>query len=129
MKVSVSVTTYNHSKFIAQALESILMQDVDFDYEIIVGDDCSTDGAREIIATYQQQFPDRIRYIFPQSNLGDRGKLMFIETIRACNGEYIAMMDGDDYWTAPDKLRRQVEYLEAHPECPMCYHNVLTIFR
>jgi glycosyltransferase involved in cell wall biosynthesis len=128
MKVSVCITSYNHDRYIAQALESVLMQETSFTYEIVVGDDCSADRTREIIIDYQRRFPGRIRTIFPGRNLGDGGRPMFVEIVRACGGEFIAMLDGDDYWTAPNKLQRQVEHLEAHPECSMSYHNALIVY-
>ena len=123
MKVSVLMITYNHERFIAQALDSILMQRVDFDYEIVVGEDCSTDATREILLEYQHKFPDRIRLLLPDKNLGMLGN--FAATLNECHGDYIALLDGDDYWTSPDKLQRQVAYLDAHPECSACFHNVL----
>jgi glycosyltransferase involved in cell wall biosynthesis len=124
MILSVSITTYNHELYIAQALEGVLMQRSAFDYEIVVGDDCSTDRTREIVLSYQRRFPGRIRTVFPERNLGDGGKLMFIETMKACRGDLIAMSDGDDYWTDPTKLERQMWYMGRHPECFLCYHLV-----
>lgn len=123
MKVSVSLVTFNHERFVAQALDGILMQRTDFDFEVIVGDDCSTDGTRRVIEEYRARFPDRIRTVNPERNLGDAGRPMFVETVRHCTGDYIAMLDGDDYWTAPDKLQRQADYLDAHSECSLCYHD------
>ncbi len=127
MKVSALITAYNHEKYIAQALDGILMQEVDFDFEVVVGDDCSTDRTREIVLDYARRHPGVIRTVFPERNLGDGGKPMLVETVRACRGEYVAMMDGDDYWTAPYKLRRQAEFLDAHPECSLCHHDVRVV--
>ena len=125
MKVSVTMTTYNHERWVAQALDGVLMQKTDFDVELIVGDDCSTDATRRVIEEYRRRHPALIRTVYPPRNLGAAGRDMFVETLRVCRGELIAMLDGDDYWTAPDKLRRQVHVLETHPECSMCYHNVV----
>lgn len=122
MKVSVCMITYNHERFIAQALDSALMQQVDFDYEIVVGEDCSTDATREILLAYQEKFPERIRLLLPEKNLGMMRN--FAETIKACRGEYIALLEGDDYWTSPDKLQKQVDFLEVNKDCVAAFHNV-----
>lgn len=123
MKVSVSVTTYNHERFIARALDGILAQRTAFDFEVVVGDDCSTDGTWDIVLDYRRRHPGRIRLVRPDRNLGRNGTPMFVETLRLCRGQYVAMQDGDDYWTAEHKLQRQADFLDAHPECSLCYHN------
>jgi glycosyltransferase involved in cell wall biosynthesis len=128
VKVSVSITTYNHEPYIAQAVEGVLAQETDFDFEVVVGDDCSTDGTRAVILDLARRHPGRIRPIFPEKNFGDGGKRIFLETIKACQGRYIATMDGDDYWTSPNKLQLQVELLDSHPECSMCFHDVLKVY-
>lgn len=125
MKVSVLVVTYRHERYIGDALDGILSQETDFEVEVIVGDDCSDDGTRRVIRDYQSRHPGRIRTVFPEANLGDGGKPMFAETVRIARGEFLAVLDGDDYWTSPSKLQRQVEFLERHPECPACFHDVL----
>ncbi|MBW3607467.1 MAG: glycosyltransferase [Actinobacteria bacterium] len=117
--------SYQHERYVARALDSVLEQDGDIPYEILVGDDASDDRSRSIIAEYADAHPDRIRPFFPDSNLGLEGKAMFNELLERARGEYVAKLDGDDYWTSPAKLRRQVAYLDAHPECSMCFHNVL----
>lgn len=127
MKLSVSITTFDHAPFIAQALDGVLMQEVDFDYEIIVGEDCSTDGTREIVLDYAARYPERIRTVLPEQNLGGGGKHLFAETLALCRGQYIAFMDGDDYWTSPNKLAAQVRLLDERPDATMCYHNVLKV--
>ncbi|MGF1676157.1 MAG: glycosyltransferase [Rivularia sp. (in: cyanobacteria)] len=128
LKVSVSLVTFNHEKFIAQAIESILLQEVNFNYEIIIGEDFSSDRTREIVIDYHQQYPDKIRLILPEENLGCYGQKIFVQTLQACRGEYIALLDGDDYWTSPYKLQQQVDFLDNHPECAICFHDVTTIF-
>lgn len=125
MKVSVLVLAYNHERFIAQALDGALLQEVDFPYEIVVGEDCSTDSTRRILRDYQERFPDRIRLLLPERNLGMMGN--FMATFKECRGDYIAMLEGDDYWTAPDKLQRQVDFLDAHPECCASFHNARVV--
>ena len=124
MTASVLLITYNHAPYVAQAIDSALAQQTDFTYEIVIGDDCSTDGTRQIVVAYQQRFPDRIRVVLPERNLGADGNRLFLEILAACQGRYVAFLDGDDYWTRPDKLQRQVDFLDAHPACAMCFHNV-----
>ncbi len=106
--------TYNHEKYIAQAIESALMQKTNFDYEIVIGEDCSTDGTREIVKYYAEKYPEKIRAIFNEKNLGMIPN--FINTLNKCRGKYIAMLEGDDYWTDPYKLQKQVDFLESHPD-------------
>src|SRR5688572_9661409 len=108
VRVSVIIMTYQHEAYIARALESVLVQDGAPSYEVLVGDDVSTDGTRAIVNRYAQDYPDRIRAFLPPVKLGHQGKVLFGEMVKASRGDYIARMDGDDYWTAADKLRRQV---------------------
>ena len=126
MKVSVLIITYNHEKFIAQALDSALMQKTNFDYEIVVGEDCSSDHTREIVRRYQQNHKKNIRLLLPEQNLGMLKN--FVSTFRECKGQYIALLEGDDYWTDPDKLQKQTDFLDLHPESALCFHNVNVIY-
>jgi glycosyltransferase involved in cell wall biosynthesis len=134
MKLSVSIITYNHARFIAQAIESALNQRTNFDYEIVIGEDDSSDGTREIVAEYANKYPGKIKALFHSRKdvIYYRGKptgrFNFIQTQRHCRGQYIAMLDGDDYWTCPDKLQQQVAYLDAHPEFAICAHDVVKLF-
>jgi len=121
MKVSVLMITYNQETYIAQALTTVLMQIVDFDYEIVVGEDCSTDNTRKVILEYMEKYPGKIRLLPPEDNLGMMRNL--IKTYSACAGEYIAVLEGDDLWTDPHKLQRQVTFLDAHPDFAICFHN------
>lgn len=125
MKVSVSIVTYNHEEYIAKALESILMQRTNFDYEIVIGEDCSSDNTREIIVGYQKKYPDKFRLLLNEKNLGMHAN--GAQVLDACKGEYISMLDGDDYWTSPDKLQKQVDFLDNHPECSACFHDALIV--
>lgn len=125
MKVSVAMITYNHKRFIAQAIESVLMQQVTFDLELVIGEDCSTDGTREIVLKYQKKYPGKIRLLLPEKNLGVNRN--FSQTILACSGQYIALLEGDDYWTSPEKLQRQVEIMDAHHDYAICCHNVIDL--
>ncbi len=121
-KLSVVVLTYNHEKFLRQALDSVLMQEVDFDYEVIVGEDCSPDGTRSIVQAYEQQYPDRLRPIYQPHNVGMGTN--FRHCLEACRSEYIALLEGDDYWTDTRKLHKQVAWLEANPSFSLCFHPV-----
>jgi glycosyltransferase involved in cell wall biosynthesis len=128
MKVSVAVTTYNHENYIAQALDSVLMQKVNFDYEIIIGEDYSADNTRNIVIDFQKRYPDKIELILPHENLGSGGVKISLQVFQACKGAYIAFLDGDDYWTSPHKLQKQVDFLDSHPEHAMCFHNAKVFY-
>ena len=127
-RVSVLVTAFNHERFIEQAIDSVLAQETDFEYEILVGDDCSVDRTRAILQEYERRHPDRVRLMLPVKNSGNYGNSLFVELMREARAEYVAVLDGDDYWTRPDKLQRQVEHLDAHPACSLCFHNVLVTY-
>lgn len=124
--VSVCCITYNHERFLAQAIESVLMQETDFDVELVIGEDCSTDATRTIAQVYARQNPGRIRVLTPAANLGIMRNLM--ATFAACDGEYIAFLEGDDYWTDPTKLQRQVDALKANSSCALCCHDAEIFF-
>lgn len=127
-KVSVTILTYNQVAFIGKTIESALSQKTNFEYEILVGDDCSTDGAREVILDYQSRYPDKVRAVLHKKNLGQNGLFNTIETLKLAKGTYIAPLDGDDYWTSPDKLQKQVDFMESHPDFSACFHNALVIY-
>ncbi len=118
--VDVCMVVFNHERFCRESIKSVLAQKTDFSVHILVGEDCSTDGTRKILLEYQRLFPERIRLFLSTQNLGivtGNGRLNFLRLLDACRGKYIALLDGDDYWTDPHKLQKQVDYLEAHPEC------------
>ncbi|MBP5385741.1 MAG: glycosyltransferase [Lachnospiraceae bacterium] len=113
--VSVIFITYNHEKYVEKALRSVLEQKTDFDFEVVVGEDCSTDRTREIVSAVAAEYPDRVRLLFRDKNLG-RPTLNVYETTMECRGDYLAYLEGDDFWTDPYKLQKQVDYLRQHPE-------------
>jgi glycosyltransferase involved in cell wall biosynthesis len=117
--------TYNHERFIRQAVESVLMQKVDFQYELVIGEDCSTDRTREVLLRFRQEYPNRVRLLLHERRLG-LGK-NFIRTIKACQGQYVALLEGDDYWTSPQKLQKQADFLDAHPGYSTCFHSTRVI--
>ena len=94
MKVSVGLITYNHERFITEALESVLGQNTSFEFEIVVGEDCSADHKRQILVEYQQRYPNKIRLMLPEKNLGANRN--FASTLRVCRGQYIALLEGDE---------------------------------
>ena len=118
--LSVLIITYNHEKYISDAIESVLMQKCQYPVEIIIGDDFSSDKTREICSDYAQKFSN-IKLLPSEKNIGITPN--FIRTSQACTGKYIAMLEGDDYWTDPYKLQKQVDYLIANPEFILCFHN------
>jgi glycosyltransferase involved in cell wall biosynthesis len=119
--VSAKMMTYNHEPYIAQAIEGVLQQETDFPFELVIGEDCSTDGTREIVFDYQKKYPEIIRVVTSDKNVGSRRNGM--RTTKACRGKYIAYCEGDDYWHHPRKLQKQVDYLESHPECGLVHSD------
>lgn len=120
--VSISCLTYNHEKFIADALDSFIMQIVDFEYEILIHDDASTDRTADIIRSYEEKYPHLFNSVYRSENIYSTGqKVCEVNQIRA-RGKYITICEGDDYWTDPYKLQKQVNYMEAHPSCSLCVH-------
>jgi glycosyltransferase involved in cell wall biosynthesis len=118
--VSICCITYNQEKFIAEALDGFLMQETNFNYEIIIGDDCSTDATRTIIEEYSKKYPGKIHLLTNNQNEGAVKNLL--KTLGAANGKYIAMCDGDDYWTNSQKLQNQVDFMEIHSDSSICCH-------
>ena len=127
--LSICCITYNHAKFIRQCLDGFVMQKTNFKFEVLIHDDASTDGTAEIIKEYEQKYPDIIKPIYQTENQWSKGvpasKIFQWPRIQ---GKYVALCEGDDYWIDPNKLQKQVDYLEAHPECSVCFHPVKVIF-
>lgn len=123
-KVSVCMIAYKHEAYIRQAIESILSQDVDFPIELVIGDDCSPDGTAAICEEIAARDP-RVHLLSRERNLGVMPN--FSRTLLACRGEYIAVCEGDDYWTDPFKLRKQVRLLEVHTDYAGSTHQAQVI--
>lgn len=119
--VSITCMTYNHEQYIGQAIESFLMQKTTFLYEILIGEDCSTDDTLRIVNEYVKKSPEKIRLITSPSNVGPRKNGIRLRD--AARGKYIAICEGDDYWTDPLKLQKQVNFLEQNPDVCVVYHN------
>lgn len=126
MKVTVILLTYKHENFIVQALESVLNQETNFEYDITIIEDFSPDKTRDIVIDYQKKYPDKIRLLLPDHNRNDN--LEWMKAIESAQGEYVALLDGDDYWTSPHKLQKQVDFLDTHPECAICFHNCIAFY-
>lgn len=132
-KVSVIFITYNHEKYVEKALRSVLNQETDFPFEVVVGEDCSTDNTaeklRKIAAEYPEHEPtgnnDRqVRLYLREENTGGRPTLNVYETTKRCQGEYLAYLEGDDYWTDTHKLQKQIDFLSNHPEYIAVTHDM-----
>lgn len=116
--MSVLMITFNQEAFLAEAIESVLGQRTAFPFELVIGEDCSRDRTREIALHYQSRHPDRIRVLLQPRNVGWLRNSA--ATFGHCRGTYIAWLEGDDYWTDPDKLQLQVDLMTAHPDAIVC---------
>lgn len=123
--VSICCITYNHKKFISQAVNSFLMQKTNFDFDIIIGDDCSNDGTFEILKSFSDKYPDKIKLVWSEKNMGVHANMA--NCLKFCKGKYIAICEGDDYWTDPLKLQKQVDFLESNPSYVICCHYTRVI--
>lgn len=121
--VSVVCIAYNHERFIRQALESFVVQKTNFKFEILVHDDASPDRTADIIREYEQKYPELIRAVYQTENQYSQGRTPRCFLAPMVRGKYVAFCEGDDYWTSPDKLQKQVDALEAHPEIDVCAHG------
>lgn len=124
MKVSVLCMTYNHEKYIRSALEGFVSQKTDFDYEVIVHDDASTDGTADIIREYAEKYPHIIKPIYQTENQYSKRNASQVQAVwQKIRGRYIALCEGDDYWIDENKLQMQVDFLDRNPEYSACVHN------
>lgn len=122
--VSISCITYNHAPYIRECLDGFMMQQTNFPFEVLIHDDASTDGTTEIIRGYAEKYPNIIKPLYEEENQwvkGRRGSAAF--NFPRAQGKYIALCEGDDYWTDPLKLQKQVDFLESHPDYVMCTHH------
>ena len=125
-KVSISIITYNQEEYISACLDSAVNQVVNFDYEIVVADDCSTDNTPKIISEYALKYPGLIKPILRSVNLGVARNA--IATINECNGQYVALLEGDDFWVNENKLQKQVDFLDKNEDCVFCFTNQCTFY-
>lgn len=131
--LSVCVQTYQHVNYIRECLDGVLMQDVDFEYEILLGEDDSNDGTREICIEYAEKYPDKIRLFLHKRennikiNGRPSGRFNFLNNLYNAKGKYIALCEGDDYWTDPLKLQKQIDFLEQNDDYSLCFHKTLAL--
>ena len=125
VEVSVILITFEHEPFIAQAIESVLAQRTARPFELLISDDGSSDATGTIAREFAKSYPDRVRVFGSNVNLNSNE--VTLRALRAARGRYVAFLDGDDYWTSSLKLQGQVDFLDGHPECSMCFHNVMVI--
>jgi len=121
--VSIHCLAYNHEQYIADAIESFLMQKTNFKFEILIHDDASTDRTADIIREYEKKYPNLIKPIYQTENQYSKGVSVSTINISRASGKYIAICEGDDYWIDPYKLQKQFDYMEKHPECSLCVHG------
>lgn len=124
--VSVAMITYNHENYIAQAIESVLMQRTNFNFELIIGEDFSSDSTCSIVKKYSQRYPEKIQLITYPNNQGMLRN--FYNVLSACRGKYVALLDGDDYWTSQEKLQIQVNFLDKNRDHSICFHDTYCFY-
>jgi len=127
VKVSVLMLTYNHKNYIADAIESVIKQQTDFPFELVIGEDRSTDSTANICREYQKKYPEIIKLTINDKNLGLQEN--FIRSYNRCSGEYIAICEGDDFWTNKHKLQIQADFLDSHKEYSACFHRVINYYQ
>ncbi|MDD3437221.1 MAG: glycosyltransferase [Candidatus Gastranaerophilales bacterium] len=121
-KLKVVSTCYNQENYIEQTLQGFVMQITNFPFEVLIVDDCSTDKTQEIITKYANEYPDLIKPIFREKNVGSLEN--FIDSLSMVKSEYVAICEGDDYWTDPLKLQRQTDFLDLNLDFSICFHPV-----
>ncbi|HXA38381.1 MAG TPA: glycosyltransferase [Phenylobacterium sp.] len=128
-KVTVMIITYNHAKYLAQAIESVLAQKTDFTFAIHVIDDCSTDGAQDIVRDYAARYPGVVKPFINKKNIGNKvTQKNFYRGFCTLDGDYIAFLEGDDYWASPDRLQAHVAFLDANPDFVACANNTIKVY-
>jgi glycosyltransferase involved in cell wall biosynthesis len=127
-KVSILLLVYNHAKFLRTCLDSALSQETNFEYEIIIGDDCSDDGSSDIVKEYAALHKDKIRPFIHKKRFGGAGVPNLIEITQYAKGSYFLILEGDDYYMHPQKLQKQVDFLDKNPEFSICFHNARVFY-
>ncbi len=122
LMVSIKCTVYNHAPFLRQCLDGFVMQQTNFRFEAVVHDDASTDNSAHIIQEYAEKYPDIIKPVYEKENIYSKDKVQLRRIMNdLCKGKYVALCEGDDFWTDPLKLQKQVDYMESHPGCSLCF--------
>lgn len=123
--VSVCCAVYNHEKYLRQCLDGFIMQKTNFKFEVLIHDDASTDGSADIIREYENKYPEIIKPIYQKENQYSKGiKIAWKYIYPRAKGKYIAICEGDDFWTSPHKLQRQYDYMQSHTDTGICVHQV-----
>lgn len=123
--LTVVIVTYNHELYIRQAIDSVLMQETSFAFEVIISEDRSTDSTADIVREYQNKYEDTIVSIFSEENLNNND--VVTRAIGRARGDFVAFLDGDDYWVSADKLQKQFDFMYAHPDSVITYHDVARV--
>lgn len=126
IKLSVLMLTYNQERYIDEAIRSVMSQKTDFPFELIIGNDASTDATGKVCRAWQERYPQQIVLLDREQNLGLQQN--FIQTYAHCQGTYVAICEGDDFWTDKYKLQKQADFLDAHPDYSTCFHRVVNYF-
>lgn len=125
--ISVVVTVYNHERYVERCLRGIAMQRCDYPFEVLVGEDCSPDGSREVLRRLERELPDNFRFFYRERNMGDAGDGNSSDLLSRCRGRYLAICEGDDFWTYDRKLQEQASFLESHPDYVACFHHCTVV--
>lgn len=125
--ISIYVSVYNHENYITRALDSILMQKTQYSYEVLVGEDCSTDNTRQILQDYEAAHPNRLTVFYRKENMYRQPVTNTMDLKRRCRGKYIIALEGDDFWLDENKLERQVSFLEEHPDYIAVAHHCVVV--
>ena len=124
--VSIHCMAYNHAKYIKDCLEGFIKQKTNFKFTAYIGDDCSTDGTTDIIKEYEAKYPEIIKGIYRNKNIGVETN--YLDLFKKCKGKYLIICEGDDYWTDENKLQKQVDFMEQNPDYSICFHPIKRIF-
>lgn len=125
--LSIIVPVYNHEKYIEQTLDSILMQKTSYSYEVLVGEDCSTDGTRKVLQEYEKRHPGKLTVFYRKKNLSTAKYWNWADLMRRTRGKYLITLEGDDFWTSDTKIQEQIDFLETHPEYVAVSHNCVVV--
>ena len=125
--LSIMVTTYNHEKYISRALDSILSQNISYPYEVLIGEDCSTDGTRSILMSYEKLVPNNFHFFYREHNMYMENPNNSSDLLRRSRGKYLILLEGDDFWTDENKIDEQIQFLERNEEYIGVAHNCVVV--
>ena len=125
--ISIVVTTYNHERYIERCLRGIAMQQCSYPFEVLIGEDCSPDGTREVLKRLEAELPDNFHFFYREHNMGAMGDNNSNDLVARARGKYLACCEGDDFWTYEHKLQRQVDFLEQNPDYVACFHHCTVV--